>query len=109
LKTNGQSTRLQSNQVDWSESMQTRVVTAHIPLDLADKVDALAERLERPRGWIVKKALAAWIEEDELRERLTREAMAEARSGIGVGEAELKAWADSLGGPNPLPMPTPKP
>ncbi|MEJ0066625.1 MAG: hypothetical protein WDM85_15435 [Caulobacteraceae bacterium] len=28
--------------------METRVVTAHIPIDLAEKVDALAERLERP-------------------------------------------------------------
>jgi predicted transcriptional regulator len=88
--------------------MQTRVVTAHIPLDLAEKVDALAERLERPRGWIVKKALAAWIEEDELRDQLTREAMVEARSGLGIDDTDIKAWADSLGTPNPLPMPTPK-
>jgi predicted transcriptional regulator len=88
--------------------MQTRVVTAHIPLDLAEKVDALAERLERPRGWIVKKALAAWIEEDELRDRLTREAMEEARQGLGIDHADVVAWADSLGSPNPLPMPKPK-
>jgi predicted transcriptional regulator len=89
--------------------MQTRVVTAHIPIDLAEKVDALAERLERPRGWIVKKALAAWIEEDELRDQFTRDAMAEARSGLGVDDSEVKAWADSLGSQSPLPMPTPKP
>ncbi|HLY78384.1 MAG TPA: ribbon-helix-helix domain-containing protein [Caulobacteraceae bacterium] len=90
-------------------TMQTRVVTAHIPIDLAEKVDALAERLERPRGWIVKKALAAWIDEEELRDRLTREAMEEARSGLGIDHEDVKAWADSLGGPNPLPLPTPKP
>jgi predicted transcriptional regulator len=87
--------------------MSTRVVTAHIPLELADKVDALAERLERPRGWIVKKALTAWIEEEELRDQLTREAMAEARQGLGIDDAAIKAWADSLGSPNPLPMPKP--
>jgi predicted transcriptional regulator len=88
--------------------MQTRVVTAHIPLELADKMDALAERLDRSRGWIVKKALAAWIEEDELRDRLTREAMIEARSGLGIDDSDIKAWADSLGSGNPLPLPTPK-
>jgi hypothetical protein len=54
--------------------MSTRVVTAHIPLELADKVDAWAERLERSRGWIVKKALAASTEAEDLRDRLTRAA-----------------------------------
>ena len=88
--------------------MSTRVVTAHIPLELADRVDAWAERLERPRGWIVKKALVAWIEEEELRDRLTREAMAEADQGLGIDADEIKAWADSLGGSNPPPMPKPK-
>jgi predicted transcriptional regulator len=87
--------------------MQTKVITAHIPLDLADKVDAAAERLERPRGWIVKKALAAWIEAEELRDRLTREAMAEVRASQGIDEDEVKAWADSLGSPKPLPLPKP--
>jgi len=89
--------------------MQTKVVTAHIPLDLADKVDALAARLERPRGWIVKKALTAWVAEEELQDRLTREALDQARQGLGVDHAEVMAWAESLDGPNPLPMPTAKP
>jgi predicted transcriptional regulator len=89
--------------------MRTRVVTAHIPIDLADKVDALAEKLERPRGWIVKKALAAWIDEQELQDRLTLEALNEARQGLGIDHADVVAWADSLGGLAPLPMPKPKP
>ena len=37
--------------------METRVLTAHVPIELANKVDELAERLERSRGWIVKQAL----------------------------------------------------
>jgi predicted transcriptional regulator len=88
--------------------MQTRVVTAHIPIDLAEKVDALAEKLERPRGWVVKKALAAWVDEQELRDRLTREALEEARQGLGIDHADVVAWADSLGSPTPLPMPKPR-
>ncbi len=31
----------------------TRVITSHVPVPLADQVDALAERMERSRGWIV--------------------------------------------------------
>jgi predicted transcriptional regulator len=43
----------------------TRVLTAHVPLPLAEKVDQLATRLDRSRGWIIKQALAAWIEQQE--------------------------------------------
>lgn len=34
--------------------MSTRVVTAHIPRELAEQIDKLAARLDRPKGWIVK-------------------------------------------------------
>ena len=37
--------------------METRVVTSHLPAELAEKLDGLAERLDRPRGWIVKEAM----------------------------------------------------
>jgi len=83
------------------------VVTAHIPLDLAEKVDAIAAQLERPRGWIVKKALVAWVEEQELRDRLTREAMDEADRGLLIDDDEIQAWAASLSTPNPIPPPKP--
>lgn len=32
----------------------TKVITAHVPLPMADKVDQMAARLERSRGWIIK-------------------------------------------------------
>lgn len=31
--------------------MNTRVVTAHIPIELAKQVDELASRIDRPKGW----------------------------------------------------------
>ena len=37
----------------------TKVLTAHVPLPLAEKVDQLANRLERSRGWVIKQALSA--------------------------------------------------
>jgi len=52
----------------------TRVLTAHVPVLLAEKVDQIAARLERSRGWIMKQALSAWIEQEEERTRLTRDA-----------------------------------
>jgi hypothetical protein len=41
----------------------------------------------------------------ELRDRLTREGMVEARAGIGVDASEVKAWADSLPASETAPEP----
>ena len=83
----------------------TRVVTAHVPISLAEKVDRMAARLERSRGWIIKQALSAWIEQEEERTRLTREALADVDTGHVIDHQAVQAWADSLGGDEPLPLP----
>ena len=49
--------------------MATRVVTAHLPAELAEKLDGLADRLDRPRGWLVKEAVEAYIGLAEERRR----------------------------------------
>lgn len=85
--------------------MNTKVLTAHIPLPLAEKVDQLAARLERSRGWIVKQALSAWIEQEEERQRLTLEALADVDAGRVVEHQAVQEWAESLSTDNPLPIP----
>ena len=49
---------------------ETRVLTAHVPLALADKVDRLALRLDRSCGWILEQALTAWIDQEDERSRV---------------------------------------
>lgn len=83
----------------------TKVFTAHVPLPLAEKVDRLASRLERSRGWIVKQALAAWIDQEEERTRLTQEALADIDAGRVIDHQAVQAWADSLSTSQPLPVP----
>ena len=85
--------------------MTTKVLTAHIPLPLAEKVDQWASRLERPRGWIVKQALSAWIDLEEERQRLTVEAMADVDAGHIIDHQTVQEWAESLSTENPLPLP----
>jgi predicted transcriptional regulator len=46
-------------------------------------------------------------DQKELRDRLTQEALAEARSGLLIGDEEVKAWADSLDATEILPVPRP--
>lgn len=85
--------------------MTTKVLTAHIPLSLAKKVDQMAARMERPRGWIVKQALAAWIGQEDERRRLTLEALADVDAGHVIDHQAVQAWADSLDSAKPLPVP----
>lgn len=84
---------------------ETRVLTAHVPLPLAEKVDQMAARLERSRGWVIKQALSAWIDQEEEHSRLTREALADVDAGRVIEHQAVQAWADSLGTDNPLPIP----
>ena len=53
----------------------TKVLTAHVPIALVEKVEAMAARLERSRGWVMKQALAAWVDQEEERHRMTLEAL----------------------------------
>ncbi len=77
--------------------METKVLTAHVPLPLAEKVDEMAVRLERSRGWIVKQALSAWIAQEEERRALTLEALDDVDHGRVIDHQAVQAWADSLG------------
>jgi len=83
----------------------TKVLTAHIPLPLAEKVDEIAARIERSRGWIVKQALSAWIEQEEERRRLTLEALEDVDAGRVIDHQAVQAWAASLGTDTPLEVP----
>ena len=84
---------------------QTKVFTAHVPVTMAEKVDRLAAQRDRSRGWVVKQALSAWIDQEEERSRLTREALADVEAGRIVDHQAVQAWADSLGAESPLPLP----
>ncbi len=84
---------------------ETRVLTTHVPLRLAEKVDEAAARLDRSRGWIMRQALAAWVDQEEERDRLTREALADVDAGRVIDHEAVKTWADSLITDHPLPAP----
>jgi predicted transcriptional regulator len=85
--------------------MNTRVLTAHVPLALAEKVDQLAARKERSRGWIINKALSAWIEQEEERRRFTLEALADVDAGRTISHQTVLEWAESLDTEEPRPLP----
>lgn len=88
--------------------MGTRVLTAHIPEELAEKVDRYAESMERSRAWIVKQALANWVDWEEEKDRLTLEAIEAADRDGTIPHDEVVNWARSLSTNSPLPTPKPR-
>jgi len=85
--------------------MNTKVLTAHVPIPLAEKIDQIAARMERSRGWIVKQALSAWVDQEEERRRMTLEGMADVDSGQVIEHSSVLAWAESLSTDKSLPVP----
>lgn len=85
--------------------MNTKVLTAHVPISLAEKVDQIAVRIERSRGWIMKQALSAWVDQEEARRQMTLEAMADVEAGHVVDHQSVHAWAESLSTNQPLSVP----
>ena len=85
--------------------METKVITAHIPLPLANKVDQMAARQDRSRGWVVKQALTAWMEQEEERNRLTLEALIDVDTGHVIDQQAVQEWANSLNSDQPMRVP----
>jgi len=86
-------------------SMTTKSVTAHLPADLVQELDRYANRLERSRGWIVKEAVADWVDREAERDRLTREALSSAEQGRLIDHERVEEWLDSLATADPKPAP----
>ena len=79
--------------------MDTRVVTSHLPADLAEKLDGLAERLDRPKGWVVREAIASYVALEEERHRMTLEALADVDAKRTIEHDGIEAWVDRLAKP----------
>ena len=77
-------------------TVNTKVLTAHIPLPLAHQTEAHANRLERSKGWIIKEALADWVDREEERDRLTQEALLDIDRGLFVSHEEVEDWLKDL-------------
>ncbi|WON77419.1 ribbon-helix-helix domain-containing protein [Serratia sp. UGAL515B_01] len=83
----------------------TRIITVHVPVEMAEKLDELAANYERSCGWIVKQALAAFIEQEEKRHQMILEGLADVDAGRVVEQADVLRWVNSLNISMLLPVP----
>lgn len=84
---------------------KTQSLTAHVPEEVAKKIDVMAERLEQSKNWIINQAVSASIDQKEEGCRLTRKALADVDAGRVIDHQAVQAWADSLGTDTPMPVP----
>lgn len=85
--------------------LETKVITAHVPVSLADKVNDLSQRLERSKAWIVKQALGDWVAQEEERHRLTLEAIQDIDDDNVTDHQTVQTWANSLDTDKPMLIP----
>ncbi|AQH05393.1 CopG family transcriptional regulator (plasmid) [Burkholderia sp. KK1] len=86
-------------------AIETRTLTAQVPVELAQEVDALSELLERPRQWIIKKALVQFLAREAEKRRLIQEGLDDVTAGRLLSMEQARAWAASLGTDSELPVP----
>lgn len=87
-------------------TVELRTLTAQVPVELAQQVDALSDMLERPKQWIIKKALVQFLAREAEKRRLIQEGLDDVTAGRTISMEQARAWADSLGTDNELPLPT---
>ncbi|NKJ72496.1 CopG family transcriptional regulator [Rhizobium leguminosarum bv. viciae] len=76
--------------------METKMLDAHIPLPLAERLDALAIDLALPRDEIVIEAITAWIDQEERRRITALRTIAAGNTIVLIEHHRAIDWADSL-------------
>jgi predicted transcriptional regulator len=78
-------------------------LTAQVPDELLGEIDAVAEKLDRSRAWVIKHAIKRYLEErqvDERRWKETVEAIEAAERGEVVPGDEVLDWLETWGRPD---------
>ncbi|WP_235516557.1 CopG family ribbon-helix-helix protein [Caballeronia cordobensis] len=86
-----------------AEALKT--VTAQLPVNLVDRMDDMAARLDRSKQWIVRKAVVAYMARAERERQMIQEGLDDVDSGRLVSMEAIERWADSLGTDDELPLP----
>jgi len=75
-------------------SKDGRIVTANLPEDLVARMEAVANRIDRSKSWIVREAVAEWLAEEQRRYELTLEALRDVEEGRTIPHEEVLAMVE---------------
>src|SRR4051812_8226698 len=81
--------------------------SVRLPDDLRRGVDEFAKATKRSRSFVVKEAVAAYMEDRRAYLAAIDEALAEADEGVFISGENVRQWLSSWGKPDELPAPEP--
>ncbi len=84
------------------------VTTVRLQAEVEQRLQAIASRLNRSKGWVINQALSEYIEKqrlDQERWKQTLEAMESAAQGKVVDASEVHVWLNSWGSEKELDTP----
>ncbi|MDR3474620.1 MAG: CopG family transcriptional regulator [Devosia sp.] len=87
--------------------MITKVLTANVPADVAERVEAYARSTQQSPSDVVGLAIERWAAWEHEKDRLMIEAALNCDQVGTIDDSDVGAWIESLGTEMPLPRPTP--
>lgn len=75
----------------------SKAITVHIPDEMEERLNHLAERLDRSSGWVIEHALSEFVALEEEKHRMTLEGITDADAGRLVEHDDVVAWLNSWG------------
>jgi predicted transcriptional regulator len=91
----------------WSleEMPKTTHLSLRVTPELTREIDALASALDRPKSWVVEKAVEAYLETQRWQIEAIEVGVAAAKAGDLVSDKAVQAWIESWGSAKEKPMP----
>lgn len=84
------------------------MTSVRMPDEMAERLEQLAARLKRAKGWVINEALREYLERAEHRQRMyldTLEGIEALEAGETIDGDDVLTWLDSWGTPDELPPP----
>lgn len=75
---------------------ETQTLTAQLPVELAQELDALADLIARPKNWIVRNALIQFFAREGEKRRMLQEGLDDVTAGRVASLEQVRAWANSI-------------
>lgn len=67
------------------------VMTVRVSAELQDRLDAIADAVDRPRSWVINRALETFVESEAWQIEEIKRGLAEADAGEFASDAEVGA------------------